>query len=294
MQIQWLLKKFEALTPYQVYAILQLRNEVFVVEQACVFQDADDKDQHCYHLMGFDDNKLVAYSRIVPLFFLGDLGGNYGTGKTFIKDVNLPLTKISKGFYAAVYPSEFIGFRAAINHGKLEGYDHMVEDKGGAEYYRKKRNLQFQSSVLEAYIAAEIYPTVFMEQYDGLAGKLRPYGIVGFGAFKFNPKGEYIDASGRSTWVPLKPLHLEGQGMDEYPNRKEYKLVSTEIPMGFGAKYYIKDNMYIGMEVLHRKTFTDYVDDVSTDYIDGNLFDQYLSSADAQMAKQLFYRENRI
>lgn len=66
MQIQWLLKKFEALTPYQVYAILQLRNEVFVVEQNCVFQDADDKDQHCYHLMGFDDNKLVAYTRIVP------------------------------------------------------------------------------------------------------------------------------------------------------------------------------------------------------------------------------------
>ena len=66
MQIQWLLKKFEALTPYQVYAILQLRNEVFVVEQNCVFQDADDKDQHCYHLMGFSDNKLVAYTRIVP------------------------------------------------------------------------------------------------------------------------------------------------------------------------------------------------------------------------------------
>jgi ElaA protein len=66
MQIHWLLKKFEVLTPYQVYAILQLRNEVFVVEQACVFQDADDKDQHCYHLMGFDNNKLVAYTRIVP------------------------------------------------------------------------------------------------------------------------------------------------------------------------------------------------------------------------------------
>ena len=66
MQIQWLLKRFEQLSPYQVYAILQLRNEVFVVEQACVFQDADDKDQHSYHLMGFDDNKLVAYTRIVP------------------------------------------------------------------------------------------------------------------------------------------------------------------------------------------------------------------------------------
>lgn len=66
MQLHWLLKRFDELTPYQLYAILQLRNEVFVVEQNCVFQDADDKDQDSYHLMGFIDNKLVAYTRLVP------------------------------------------------------------------------------------------------------------------------------------------------------------------------------------------------------------------------------------
>ena len=66
MQIQWLLRKFEELTPFQLYDILQLRNEVFVVEQNCVFQDADDKDRDSYHLMGFQNNKLVAYTRIVP------------------------------------------------------------------------------------------------------------------------------------------------------------------------------------------------------------------------------------
>jgi ElaA protein len=66
MQIQWLLKKFDELKPDQLYAILQLRNEVFVVEQNCVFQDADDKDQDSYHLMGFHNNKLVAYTRLVP------------------------------------------------------------------------------------------------------------------------------------------------------------------------------------------------------------------------------------
>jgi ElaA protein len=66
MQIQWILKPFEELTPYQVYAILQLRNEVFVVEQNCVFQDADDRDQLAYHLMGFKDNKLMAYTRLLP------------------------------------------------------------------------------------------------------------------------------------------------------------------------------------------------------------------------------------
>jgi ElaA protein len=66
MQLHWLLKRFDELTPYQLYAILQLRNEVFVVEQNCVFQDADDKDQNSYHLMGFLDNKLAAYTRLVP------------------------------------------------------------------------------------------------------------------------------------------------------------------------------------------------------------------------------------
>jgi ElaA protein len=66
MQIRWLLKKFEELSPFQLYAILQLRNEVFVVEQLCVFQDADNEDQASFHLMGFDGDRLAAYTRIVP------------------------------------------------------------------------------------------------------------------------------------------------------------------------------------------------------------------------------------
>jgi ElaA protein len=64
--IKWLLKKFDELTPHELYSILQLRNEVFVVEQNCVFQDADNKDQASYHLMGWNDETLIAYSRIIP------------------------------------------------------------------------------------------------------------------------------------------------------------------------------------------------------------------------------------
>lgn len=66
MQLKWEIKKFGGLTPYQLYAVLQLRNEVFVVEQNCVFQDADDKDQDSFHLLGYAESKLVAYTRIVP------------------------------------------------------------------------------------------------------------------------------------------------------------------------------------------------------------------------------------
>ena len=64
--IFWKCKPFDALSPHELYAIIRLRNEVFVVEQNCVFQDADDKDQRCYHLMGYKDNQLAAYARLVP------------------------------------------------------------------------------------------------------------------------------------------------------------------------------------------------------------------------------------
>lgn len=65
MQIKWVCKSFNELTTTELYAIIQLRNEVFVVEQNCVFQDADNKDLHCHHLMGWLKNELVAYTRLL-------------------------------------------------------------------------------------------------------------------------------------------------------------------------------------------------------------------------------------
>jgi ElaA protein len=66
MQLNWVYKSFNELTVDELYAILQLRNEVFSVEQNCVYQDADDKDQPAYHLCGWHENKLAAYCRILP------------------------------------------------------------------------------------------------------------------------------------------------------------------------------------------------------------------------------------
>ena len=242
--------------------------------------------------IGFADGRIEVGLNLGPSFFLGDLGGVRGEGKTFVKDVNFPFTKLMKGLFVNLYPAEWVGFRFAVNLGQLEAHDSAIRDKGGEEIERKERNLSFQSKLFEAYTAIELYPTVFFEGYDGLFHKLRPYGIVGFGMFHYNPKGQYIHPNGRREWVELKPLRLEGQGMAEYPDRKEYKLWQQEIPMGFGAKYYIKENMYVGLEILHRKTFTDYIDDVSTTYIDPALFSNYLSATEAAMARQLMYREN--
>ena len=66
MIIDWKLKQFNELSPDELYAILRLRSEVFVVEQNCVFLDADNKDQVSYHLMGWSGNELMAYTRLVP------------------------------------------------------------------------------------------------------------------------------------------------------------------------------------------------------------------------------------
>lgn len=64
--INWEVKHFDALSAYELYSIIKLRNEVFVVEQNCVFQDADSKDQMCYHLSGRINGELAGYSRLVP------------------------------------------------------------------------------------------------------------------------------------------------------------------------------------------------------------------------------------
>lgn len=64
--MEWKLKKFDDLTSDELYGILKLRSEVFVVEQECVYQDLDDKDQLSYHLFLENDGETVAVSRIIP------------------------------------------------------------------------------------------------------------------------------------------------------------------------------------------------------------------------------------
>ena len=66
MQLNWVFKSFEELTTTELYSILQLRNEVFVVEQNCVYQDIDGKDKKSFHLMAWQDDQLTAYTRLVP------------------------------------------------------------------------------------------------------------------------------------------------------------------------------------------------------------------------------------
>ncbi len=227
-------------------------------------------------------------------FFLGDLGGNSGVGKRFIKDINLRFTNIMKGGSLTLYPAPWLGLRGALQTGRLESSDASIEASGGIEIWRKKRNLDFRSNISEAYIGLEFFPLMFFKAMAESEPRLRPYGVVGIGMFRFNPQGSLTDDKGKKTWYDLHPLRTEGQGMAEYPDRKEYSLTQYNIPFGAGIKYYITDKFNIGTEVLYRRSFTDYIDDVSTDYIDPNLFDKYLSATDAIIAKQIYAKATEV
>ena len=225
-----------------------------------------------------------------PMVFLGDLGGHFGRGTTFLKDYNMNATKLSFGAFLAAHPSELLGVRLAINYGKVEGDDAYISGKGGLEEARLARNLNFRSNILEGYIAAEIYPTVlFEDQPTDVTGRLRPYGVIGVGVFHFNPQGTYIDPNtGQATWVYLRPLHTEGEGFPQYPGRKEYSLTQINIPVGVGVKYYFSENLNLSFELMYRKTFTDYIDDVSTTFIDPSAFYANLPAGEAQIADAIY------
>lgn len=66
MEVTWKCKSFSDLTNIELYQILKLRNEVFVVEQNCVYQDCDDKDLDSFHLFACKDEKIIAYTRLLP------------------------------------------------------------------------------------------------------------------------------------------------------------------------------------------------------------------------------------
>ncbi len=239
-------------------------------------------------VVGNEKTKVEVGINVGPSFFLGDLGGHQGKGTTFLKDLNLPLTKIMTGAFVEVYPNDWLGLRIAAETGKLEGKDDVINTKGVNELYRKQRNLDFRTNISEAYIATEIFPLMLINKgFDDYKPRLRPYGVLGIGVFHFNPQGSLTDANGNTTWYNLQPLHTEGEGFPEYPDRKNYSLTQINIPIGFGAKYYVSDRVSLSLEVLYRKTFTDYIDDVSTTYIDPALFDKYLSPQNAAIARQI-------
>jgi opacity protein-like surface antigen len=234
--------------------------------------------------LGFGKPRYEVGFEIGPSVFLGDLGGHRGKGTYFIKDWNFPVTKIMVGVFAAVYPSEWLGFRIAGNITQLTGDDEYINTDGKWELTRKVRDIEFRSNIQEVHVAMELYPTVLTNMKYDYVPRMRPYGVIGLGYFHFNPQSPYTNPStGVTTWIDLKPLRLEGQGI--IAGRKEYELNQFMIPMGAGVKYDVTDRLVVNLEVLHRKTFTDYIDDVSIRYADINQIRPFLTPEQETQAR---------
>jgi hypothetical protein len=203
---------------------------------------------------------------------LTDLGGQKGTGKKFIKDINLGNAAFAGGAYAGLMYNNMIGIRIEGTYTNISASDSILVGKTDAiSAARYNRNLSFRSKLTEIMVLAEFHPlAAFLNRET--PPRFSPYVLGGIGQFFFNPQAKI-----NNEWISLQPLSTEGQGFSEYPDRKPYALNGFCIPIGFGFKYDISTIANIKGEFLYRSTNTDYLDDVSTTYIDKTLYPRYFA-----------------
>ena len=104
--------------------------------------------------------------------------------------------------------------------------------------------------------------------YSRRSNKWSPFVSAGVGLFHFNPKAQL-----NGEWVRLQPLGTEGQGLSSiFPERKLYSLLQPNVQLGAGVKFMLNQDLFLNFEINHRYTPTDYLDDVSTTYVDPEIF----------------------
>lgn len=176
------------------------------------------------------------------MYYLGDLNpGNH-----------FQATQLAFGGFLRHNFNERLAVKAGIEYGHVKGDDAIAG-------HHPDRNLHFQSSI------TDFSATFEFNFFDYFIGSQRhnftPYMFAGASAFLFNPKANF-----NGSLTELRGMRTEGQGSAGYPERKEYGKTGLSIPFGAGVKYTF--SRFIGMSLswtLH-KTFTDYLDDVSTTY----------------------------
>ena len=162
-----------------------------------------------------------------------------------------------------------ISGRAAFTWGRITGDDSKSASPDESENLpRYRRNLSFRNDIKELSTVA-----VF-DLFENRRTYLRrpdftPYAFAGVAVFHHNPKAYYDGGAIPTGWYELQPLGTEGQYAENgegYP--KPYSRVQFAIPVGLGVKYRLDKRWDVGFEITWRKTFTDYIDDVSTVYAD--------------------------
>lgn len=206
-------------------------------------------------------NKKELIFAIGATQFNGDLGGGstYGIDNS-MRDIDWPSTGYNGtvGFRYRFHP--MFATTSTLSYFNIKGDDALSE-----EYIRHTRNLHFKSGVIELqqriecilFSVEKFAPTYGLPSVNKAKNKNQQYYIfTGLGAAYFNPKALYND-----KWTALRPLMTEGQS-------KPYSPIALTIPAGIGVRFGLGSGFRIGLEASYVKTFTDYMDDVSTVYAD--------------------------
>ena len=214
-------------------------------------------------------NKKDLVISLGPTGFLGELGGRDMIGKDYsMVDLDLKSTTFNAGFSYRYRFNPYFATSTIASIGSIKG-----DDKLTLEPARNARNLNFKSIIVSLYQRIELllyFKESFGHKYifRGLKGKKNNneqiYLFSGIGFTYFNPKGNYF-----GQWLPLRPLKTEGQGFPGRP--KEYLPVTFIIPSGIGMRFGLTRMWRLGLELTYFKTFTDYMDDVSTTGFDTDI-----------------------
>jgi hypothetical protein len=202
-------------------------------------------------LTGF--SQKTKKSAEIGLFF----GGSY-----YIGDLNPvahfnQFTKPAGGVVFRYNLGTRLALRASALFGNIEGHDSFSNSVADVQ-----RNLSFKSSIRE--LSGQLEFNFLDYEIGNENRKFSPYIFLGLAVFKFSP--ESISDSGDG--VSLQPLGTEGQGLNGGASSKKYKLTQLSIPFGIGIKTNLAKNIGLSLEWGMRKTYTDYLDDVSTTYYD--------------------------
>lgn len=182
-------------------------------------------------------------------------------------------TRAAVGITASYEISSRISLRAGLTFAKLAGADSLNKKD------LRLRNLSFQTPIQELSFIGEF------NTFDLSVKPWSPYVFAGLAIYRFNPYTfDQVDNK-----VYLRPLSTEGQGLPGYDS-KTYARTQLAIPFGAGVKFQVSEKIRIGIEAGLRKTFTDYLDDVSGNYADP----ADLLTNKGQLAVDLSYRGDEI
>jgi len=172
--------------------------------------------------------------------------------------INRP--KPAVGIFFRKQFGNYTGLRVAAHYAQI-GYSDVYSTND----FQKRRNLSFNSNIWELTVQGDFNFFKFVpgDPYN----RFTPYVTLGVGAFSYDP---YAYLGGQKVF--LRPLGTEGQGYSQYPDRKPYGTMALCVPFGVGIKYNLTERINIGLEIVHRFTNTDYLDDVSSTYVDPAIF----------------------